>query len=490
VHRRVAALCSVLVLLSFLFAGAVAKAAPRAAKAKPLAEPTAWTSYANDNQLRNSVFSKSLTRQSVRRLTPSWTVRLDGTIYASPLSLKVGGRQLLYVATEAGSVYALSAANGAIVWQKELGTTVTQDCGTWGITSTGVIDATRALLFVIGATGSLHALDLSTGAESEGYPRQLVSQTGYEYVWGGLRIAAGRIYIPVASYCDVGPPDGAFPEGRLVSIPLDHSNTAEIWDPVPGPGNLGGIWGWGGVSVDPLDGSIYMAVGNSHVWSEECSCYVDDAGYGNHVVHLAADLSSVIDSQVPSIPAVGDYDFGAAPLLFQPKGCPPLAAANNKVGTLFIWDRKHLEAGPLISVPLGDGLSAFIGAPAWSAARQTIYAAQAVLFGDRGRLGNGVRAFRFAAGCRLQPVWAEALGDGNQATPLVVGDVVFATGGSSGGFFALDARNGAPVVVDSDGRPYGRSHDHCRRRALRCGRSGLGVRVSTGPGLSLAGSPG
>jgi hypothetical protein len=361
VHRRVAALCSVLVLLSFLFAGAVAKAAPRAAKAKPLAEPTAWTSYANDNQLRNSVFSKSLTRQSVRRLTPSWTVRLDGTIYASPLSLKVGGRQLLYVATEAGSVYALSAANGAIVWQKELGTTVTQDCGTWGITSTGVIDATRALLFVIGATGSLHALDLSTGAESEGYPRQLVSQTGYEYVWGGLRIAAGRIYIPVASYCDVGPPDGAFPEGRLVSIPLDHSNTAEIWDPVPGPGNLGGIWGWGGVSVDPLDGSIYTAVGNSHVWSEECSCYVGDAGYGNHVVHLAADLSSVIDSQVPSIPAVGDYDFGAAPLLFQPKGCPPLAAANNKVGTLFIWDRRHLEAGPLISVPLGDGLSAFIG---------------------------------------------------------------------------------------------------------------------------------
>ena len=47
------------------------------------------------------------------------------------------------------------------------------------------------------------------------------------------------------------------------------------------------------------------------------------------------------------------------------------------------------------------------------------------------------------SGCRFTDVWAAALGDGNQATPLVVVDVVFATGGKPGGFFALDARNGA-----------------------------------------------
>jgi hypothetical protein len=217
----------------------------------------------------------------------------------------------------------------------------------------------------------------------------------------------------------------------------------EVWDPVPGPENLGGIWGWGGVSVDPADGSIYTAVGNSHSWSDECGCYVDDAGYGDHVVHLTADLSSTLDFQSPSIPATGDYDFGAAPLLFQPNGCPPLGAANNKIGSLFIWNRRDLAAGPIASIPLGDGLSAFIGTPAWSAARQTIYAAQAVLFGDGGRLGNGVRALQVVAGCRFESTWAQPVGDGNQAQPLVVGDVVFATGGRPGGFYALDARNGA-----------------------------------------------
>jgi outer membrane protein assembly factor BamB len=355
----------------------------------------------------------------------------------------VDADQLLYVATEAGSVYALSATSGAIVWRRELGTVKTDECGTWGITSTGAIDVPRGLLYVIGATGDLHALATATGAEADGFPRQIVARPAYEYVWSGLRIARDRLYVAIASYCDVGGPDGAFPEGGVVSIPLDRPDEATVWDPVPGPGNLGGIWGWGGVSVDPVDGTIYTGVGNSHVWSQECSCYVDDVGYGNHVVRLTPDLGSVIDSDLPDLPSTGDYDFGAAPLLFQPKGCPPLAAANNKVGSLFIWNRKRLAAGPLVSIPLADGVSPFVGAPAWSARDQTMYADQAVLYNDRGRLGNGVRAFRVATRCRFQAIWAMPLGDGNQAKPLVVGDVVFATGGTPGGFYALDARNGA-----------------------------------------------
>ena len=86
-------------------------------------------------------------------------------------------------------------------------------------------------------------------------------------------------------------------------------------------------------------------------------------------------------------------------------------------------------------------------------ATQTIYEAQAGLFGAGGPLGNGVRAFRVTAGCRFTEAWAAPLGDGNQATPLVVGDVVFATGGKPGGFFALDVRNGARLwSAPTDGR--------------------------------------
>ena len=406
-------------------------------------EPVAWTSYAGENQLQNSAWSRALTRASVPRLVQAWKAKLDGRIYASPLAFTVGGRRLLFVATEAGAVYALDTDHGTIVWRRDIGTVATEDCGAWGITSTGVVSRAARALYVIGATGQLHALSLESGADIAGYPRQVVDNPAYEYVWGGLRIAAGRLYVPVASYCDVGAPGGFFPEGGLIVVPLDQPDSESEWDAVPGPQNLGGIWGWGGVSIDPDSGTVFTAVGNSHAWSDECACYLDNIGYGNHVVALTPDLTTVIDAQSPGIAATGDYDFGAAPVLFQPRGCPPLAAANNKNGTLYIWDRTRLAGGPLASIPAGDGVSAFIGTPAWSDQQQRLYEAQSVLFGAKGRLGNGVRAFRATAECRFVQAWANALGDGTQATPLAVGDVVFATGGTPGGFYASPARPAA-----------------------------------------------
>jgi outer membrane protein assembly factor BamB len=438
-------------LLGFLLvslvvaSGASARPKPQP-KPKPPSDPVAWTSYGYDNQLRNAVPSTLLTLRSVTRLAPAWKTGLDGPVYASPLSARVEGHQVTYVATEAGSMYALSVTTGEVLWQRSLGTTTTELCSTWGITSTGAIDLARGLIYVIGATGRLHALSLATGEEAAGYPRQVVSRPDIEYVWGGLRIAADRLYVPIASYCDVGGADG-FPEGGLLAIPLDGVEATTTWDPVPGPDNLGGIWGWGGVSIDPTSGVVYTAVGNSHAWSDECSCFVDNAGYGDRIVALSPDLTSVLDSSnLPIIPPIGDSDFGAAALLFQPAACPPLAAANNKDGTLYILDREHLSQGSLVFIPLGDGVAPFVGEPAWSASKQMIYSAQSVLYSDDGkRLGNGVRAFHVDPGCGFRPIWSKALGDGNQAKPLVVGNVLFATGGKPGGFYALAAANGVSL---------------------------------------------
>jgi outer membrane protein assembly factor BamB len=407
------------------------------------AENADWLSYGHDNQLTNAVSSRALTPASARRLERDWLTKLDGPIFASPLSARVDGQQLIFSSTENGSVYAMAASTGRILWQRELGKVTTADCGTWGITSTGAIDQTRNTLYVANADGRLYGLDLASGADVPGFPRTIVPRSDFEYVWGGLRIANDRLYVPVASYCDAGPPTD-FPDGRLFSIPLADPDAMTEWQPVAGPGNLGGIWGWGGVSVDPADGTVYTGIGNSHVWSDGCACYVDDAPYGNEIVALTPDLSSVLDSNAPTLPNTEDNDFGAAPVLFQPRGCPPLAAMNNKIGSLYIWDRKSLAAGPLVPpIPLSDGINAFVGTPSWHEGRQLLFDAQAVLFGPEGRLGNGVRAFKVDADCSFRPVWAAITGDGNQATPLVAGDVVFATGGKPGGFFALAASTGA-----------------------------------------------
>jgi len=419
--------------------------AAAAVAAEPPPDPIAWTSYGYDNQLGNAVPTKVLTPAAVNRLEPRWSLQLDGPVYASPLAARVDGEQLVFAATEAGTVSAVDAADGRIVWQRNLGTVETAECGTWGITATGTIDLRRSLLFEISADGMLHALDLATGKEADGYPLPLVTNTRYEYVWGGLRLANHRLYVVVASYCDAGPPGGPWPEGRLFAVRLKRPTETASWDPVTGEGNMGGMWGWGGVSIDPNDGRVFTGVGNSYVWSDECGCYIDNAGYGDTMVALSPDLSNVLGSNNPGIPATGDSDFGAAPLLFQPTACPPLAAANNKNGTTYIWNRDRLADGPLVFIPLGDGLSAFVGSPGWSAAKQMIYVAQSVIRDDGRRLGNGVTAWLVDPGCGFRPIWSRVLGDGNQATPLVVGNVLFATGGKPGGFFALNSANGAPL---------------------------------------------
>lgn len=101
---RLLALSSSLVVLASLCGVARAHAAGNAV-ARATAEPTAWTSYANDNQLRNSTSSSSLTRQSVPRLASTWTAKLDGAVFAT---ITVGGSIL--GADTKGTAYAFRPA--------------------------------------------------------------------------------------------------------------------------------------------------------------------------------------------------------------------------------------------------------------------------------------------------------------------------------------------------------------------------------------------
>jgi glucose dehydrogenase len=143
-------------------------------------------------------------------------------VIGSPLyarGLEVGGRRsdVLYAVTEGGSVYALRRTTGNVIWQRQLGI-VTACGGQFGITSTPVIDRSAETLYVIGASGALHALDLATGAEREGWPIPLLAYPDAEHVWRGLTLAGGRVYVPVASYCDEQTAEGTYADGRLIAV--------------------------------------------------------------------------------------------------------------------------------------------------------------------------------------------------------------------------------------------------------------------------------
>ena len=125
----------------------------------------------------------------------------------------------------------------------------------------------------------------------------------------------------------------------------------------------GGIWGWGGVSVDPVDGNVYVATGNAFD-SPENSFYAD------HVVRLSRMLK-VKASNAPGTLIVDD-DFGSTPVLFQKSGCPPQFVTEQKNGYLYLYNRDAIATGfhQRIQIrPDGD----FIGVPAYSPDTQMVY---------------------------------------------------------------------------------------------------------------------
>jgi outer membrane protein assembly factor BamB len=421
-------------LAMFLLAGA----AGGARGAAPRANDGDWLSYGHDNRLDNAVISPTLRPSTVPDLHEQWRAQLDDTVVASPLY--AGG--VLYVATQGGSVYALSARDGHVLWQQATGTTPA--CGaTFGISSTGAIDPVRRLLYEIGADGKLHAFDLASGAEAAGFPVDLIPSPSTQYVWGGLRIVGDTLYVPFASYCDEIGPGDTLADGGIYGVDLSNPASHTTFDAVPGDGNGGGVWGYGGVSAEPDGSFLYAGVGNSHVFDATCNCDRDNAPFGDRLVKLTPDLQVVESNYPPGIDPQGDQDFGSAPLLFQPHGCPPLAAANNKDGLLYIWDRTNIPPGPRTSFIVSDGEAAFVGQPSWSSRLQTLFDAEARVPTTDPKTGDGVVAIKARyAECRFFELWRTAIGQGNQAPPIVVAGVVFAGGGSDG-LYALEGRTGA-----------------------------------------------
>ncbi|MEZ4407148.1 MAG: PQQ-binding-like beta-propeller repeat protein [Polyangiales bacterium] len=225
-----------------------------------------------------------LTPASVRagfgRVT-AFAPTLDGDTYAQPLylpSVMVGGasRELLFVATQANTVFALDALTGETVWRQSLGAPVPrsrQPCGNLnsgtGVLGTPVIDPAAGTLYAVsynsdgGLQFRLHALDVATGMERAGYPAPLAPPMSNGSSFdpapsqqrGALTLNQGRVYVPFGGlYGDCG-----LYHGWVVGV--DTANpSSQVSFATPGRGS--GIWAVGGGSVDEA-GAMYVATGNS-----------------------------------------------------------------------------------------------------------------------------------------------------------------------------------------------------------------------------------
>jgi len=225
------------------------------------------------------------------------TFPVDGSVDAQPLYLSgvtIGGQShnVLYAATEHGSVYAFDADTGTQLWKKSvLGTNETTSddhgCGQIspeiGITSTPVIDRSagaHGTIFVVGMSKDtsgnyhqrLHALDLTTGAELEGGPTEIQASypgTGADSSGGkvlfdpgqyaeraGLLLDNGVIYLGWTSHCDEEPYTG-----WLMGYSESTLEQTSVLNLTPN-GSEGSIWMAGAGLAADSSGNIYFLDAN------------------------------------------------------------------------------------------------------------------------------------------------------------------------------------------------------------------------------------
>jgi hypothetical protein len=385
------------------------------------------------------------TAAAVGPLRSSWFAPLTGTVTAQPLvahNVPRQGDTTLYVATQAGFVYAL-AANGYVRWRVDLGRLTLPSCPQvpdgWGVTGTPVIDPDTRALYVADAFGRLHALDLSTGAERTGWPVVLYGDYKRELVWGALLLEGGAVYAGTGAYCDLPM------EGKLIRVSL-AGRDVKTWTTVPASlGGGGGIWGWGGAAYSAASDRIYVVTGNAFEGGSNTGAdFSEAAGYGEHLVELTRDLD-VTASDSPGLTGFSDIDFVGSPVVADTSDCGELVAAQAKNGMFFAWNAADVAAGAAWSLKLqkADRGTPLLTQPTWSARFRSFYVATA----------SQLVRIELDAFCRPRIAWQTSLGDATlYPSPTVAGSTVWLglpvkdLSGVAEALLGVDARSGRVLV--------------------------------------------
>lgn len=287
-----------------LYLGSCSRKTPPSGQGGPPPPETTTSvvaTYHNDNARTGQNLNETiLTASNVNASAfgKLFVIPVDGKVDAQPLYLPSanisgqGTHNLLFVATEHGSVYGLDADTGARLWQISTlaaGEMPSDDhgCGQVtpeiGVTSTPVIDAkagAHGTIYVVGMSkdsgGSyhqrLHALDVTTGAEEFGGPKEIQASypgtgdnssggivlfdPGQQLERPGLLLLNGVVYTSWGSHCDTRPYTG-----WIIGYDQTTLSQLAVLNVTPN-GNEGSFWMSGTAPAVDANGNIFVLDAN------------------------------------------------------------------------------------------------------------------------------------------------------------------------------------------------------------------------------------
>ncbi len=356
-----------------------------------------------------------------RPLTVAWSAALDGAVYAEPLV--VAGNVI--AATENDTVYALDPLDGAVRWQRHLGTPVplsSLPCGNidpLGITGTPAYDPGSGSLFLVaevsGPRHVLFALDplrgsvrWSRGVDLPGDDPRTHQQRP------ALAVANGYVYIGFGGLAG----DCGDYRGEVVGV-LTSGQGATLAYRVP-TSREGGIWATGGPVIDGA-GHLYVSVGNgSSTTTYDGSDAVVELSPSLQLLSRFAPTTWAQDNAV-------DADLGSMSPVLVPGGWVFIAG---KSGTGYTLRQGALGGvgGQVASAPVcaGFGGAAQVGT--------TVFVP----------CSDGLRAVRIWTDGSIHAVWRT--GSGAAGPPVVGGGAIWSLNVEAGDLVELEVGTGAATA--------------------------------------------
>jgi outer membrane protein assembly factor BamB len=403
------------------------------------AQPSVLTYHNDLPRTGQNLAETTLTTSNVNASTfgKLFQATLDGKVDAQPLYvpaiavLNQGTHNLLIIATENDSLYALDADTGAELWKTSLlanGETPSDDrsCSQItpqiGITSTPVIafkaGAPEGAVFAVAMSKDdsgnyhqrLYKVNLTAGLKvasveiTASYPGTGANSSGGRVIFdskqykerSGLLLLNKVVYLAWASHCDAPPYTG-----WIMSYSADTLAPVTVMNVTPN-GQDGAIWSGAGLAVDS-SGYIYAAIANGTFDTTlESEGFPVNGDFGNAFLKFTASGNELAVADYFTMyntnrESDGDVDFGSGGVLVLPDmtdangAVRHLAIGAGKDTNIYVVDRDNMgKFNPLDDNSIYQELYGAVPDGMWSA--PAFYDGR-VYFGA---INAPIRAFHFS----------------------------------------------------------------------------------------------
>ena len=445
--------------------------------------------YHNDNMRTGRNLSETLlTLKNVKSTTfgKLFVIPTDGLVDAQPLyapDVSIPGNgthNVLFVATEHGTVYGFDADSGSTLWHVTTlaaGETSSDNrgCGQVtpeiGVTSTPVIDltaGTHGTIYVAAMSKDssstyhqrLHALDITSGAEEFGGPVEIAAQypgTGANSQGGyvifdpkqykeraGLLLLNHIVYTSWASHCDHTPYTG-----WIISYNETTLAQQSVLNVTPN-GSEGAIWAAGAGPAADANGNIYFLDANG---TFDTTLNADglpaNGDYGNAIIELStkkgklavADYFNMYNTVSESD---ADEDLGSGGAIVVPNFkdangvLHELVVGAGKDKNIYLANRTNMgKFNPNNNNQIYQELTGTLAGPVYSA---PAFNGHSIYYGA---VGDKIKAFLFNASGLLNSTPVSATGTQfgfPGATPSI-------SGGSASNLILWATENTSPAVL-------------------------------------------